>query len=331
MFTDVLVNSSLGRIIGVDWRSARSRKRKGFPHAAERGAYFREYHGGSHLSWVCFPLDLLLIDVIWSRCTDVMTLHRFDSQLRSLAKLPEYFDTFGLHEPIGKYNTPIAFSQGDASITVWEHVNRSPEKMNTFMKSMVAMSSKTVTIGTYDFSWVNSKASESPDRPLIVDVGGGKGHALQKIADATPGLPMERCVVEDLAPVLDEAKAQASGSLKQAQFVALDFHSEQPVKGAVVYYIRRCLHDYGDDDCVDILQQISNAMVADSRILIVENVMGDPPSPISIGNDILMMMLGGKERTLEGFKKIMGRAGLVVEKLWRVERTDYAIIEGRKA
>ena len=62
-------------------------------------------------------------------------------------------------------------------------------------------------------------------------MGGGAGHALQAIVKATPGLPMSRCVVEDLEAVVEEAKAKATDELKEAQFVAMDFHSEQPVKG----------------------------------------------------------------------------------------------------
>ncbi|OAQ67954.2 O-methyltransferase [Pochonia chlamydosporia 170] len=259
-----------------------------------------------------------------------MNRNRYDTQLKSMAKLASYFDTFGLHEPIGKYNTPVAFASGDASLTIWEHVNSNPEEKKNFMLAMVAMANKHITIGNYDFSWAVAKAAENPDRPLVVDVGGGQGHALQEIVDANPGLAMERCVLEDLAPVLEQAKANAKGSIQRARFVALDFHSEQPVKGALVYYIRRCLHDYGDDDCVDILKQISDAMAADSRVLIVENVLGVPAAPSAVGNDIFMMMLGGKERTLEGFESIMMRAGLVVEKLWRFKGTEYAVVEGRK-
>lgn len=255
--------------------------------------------------------------------------YSFDAHLKTMARLPDYFDKFGLDEPIGRENTPIAFTVGNASLTIWEHMNRSPEMKRTFMLAMQAMATRHGIIGDYSFEWVVDKAAESPDRPLVVDVGGSKGHALEAIVEAT-GLPMERCVLEDLEPVLEMVRSQVDGPIKQARLVALDFHTEQPVKKAFVYYIRRCLHDYGDADCIKILNQISSAMAPDSRILIVENVLGDLPSPVSIGNDILMMLLGGKERTLEEFKSIMGEAGLEVEKLWRFKGTDYAIIEGRK-
>ncbi|OAA38611.1 O-methyltransferase [Metarhizium rileyi] len=253
----------------------------------------------------------------------------FDVHIKTSSRLPDYFDKFGLSEPIGRENTPVGFAAGNASLTIWEHLERSSEKKKMFMLAMQAMADKHGMTGNYSFEWVVNKVAESPDRPLIVDVGGNNGHALESIVEAT-GLPMDRCVLEDLEPVLEVVKSEANGPIKQAQLVALDFHAEQPVKGAVLYYIRRCLHDYGDADCIKILKQISSAMASDSRILIVETVVEDPPSALSIANDILMLMIGGKERTLEEFTSIMEAADLEVEKLWRFRGTDYAIIEGRK-
>jgi hypothetical protein len=144
-----------------------------------------------------------------------------------MSMLP-YFRQYGLAEPVGLYNTINAFALGDPNLTVWEHMNRNPEKMKNFMVAMEVMSKQLPTTGSYDYSWViDDKYS---DRTLVVDVGGGKGHALDAIVKATPGLPMERCAVEDLDVVVTEAKAIAQGALSHAQFVTADFHKEQPIK-----------------------------------------------------------------------------------------------------
>ncbi|POR37888.1 Demethylsterigmatocystin 6-O-methyltransferase, partial [Tolypocladium paradoxum] len=222
----------------------------------------------------------------------------FDDQLRTLHAMPAYFNEYGLKEPTGRYKTIFAFAAGDPDLTVWEHPNRSPERKANFMASMAAMGSRMPMTGSYDFSWILDKMSDAGDRALVVDVGGGSGHALQAIVKATPGLPMNRCVVEDLEAVVEEAKATATGEVKQAQFVAMGFHSQQPVTGALVYQIRRCLHDYGGDDCVKVLEQIRKAMADDSRLLIVEQVMGNPPSPFAAANDVYISTIGGKERLL---------------------------------
>lgn len=276
----------------------------------------------------------------------------FDDHLKALHSTPAYFDQYGRKEPTGRYDTIHAFAAGDPKLTVWEHTNRDPVKKSYFMTAMMAMASRMPTTGSYNFAWVLDKMHEAPDRALVVDVGGGKGHALQAIQKVTPGLPMSRCVVEDLQAVVDEAKKTATGELADAQYVSMDFHSEQPVKGmsstfvprsiirsvvelltssgACIYYIRRCLHDYGDDVCVEILQQLRDAMVEDSRVLIVEQVLSDPPLPMAAATDIYMATIGGKERTLQGFGEIATRAGLAIVKVHPAPGSDVAVIECRK-
>ena len=145
--------------------------------------------------------------------------------------MPEFFRKFGLRDPSGRRQTIYAFAAGDKELTVWEHMNRDPARMNDFMITMVAMGSRLPILGSYDTKWILAEAAKSNDRILVVDVGGGKGHALKVICDATPGLPVERCVVEDLEVVVQEAKAQAEGAMSRAQYIAMDFHEEQPVKG----------------------------------------------------------------------------------------------------
>lgn len=102
------------------------------------------------------------------------------------------------------------------------------------------------------------------------------------------------------------------------------------VIGALLYYIRRCLHDYGDKDCVEILQHIQRAMAEDSRLLIVEQILPSQPSAGASATDIFMMTLGGKERTLEGFRSITSDAGLEIVKVHGPEGSDLALIECKK-
>ena len=150
----------------------------------------------------------------------------------SVGAMPEYFSRYGLREPSGQLNTINAFAAGDPSLTVWEHTNRDPVRMHNFMISMAAMATRMPTIGTYDFGWVVEAGSKGDaTRKLVVDVGGGKGHALEAIGKATPGLSMDRCVVEDLPAVVEEAEKLAEGELAKAKFVGMDFRTEQPVKG----------------------------------------------------------------------------------------------------
>lgn len=145
--------------------------------------------------------------------------------------MPAYFVHYSRKEPTGRYDTIHAYAEGDPKLTVWEHTNKDPVKKAYFMTAMVAMASRMPMTGSYDYSWVLEKGEEAPSRVLVVDVGGGKGHALAAIGKVTPGLLLSRCVVEDLQEVVDEAKASAKDELAEAQYIAMDFHSEQPVTG----------------------------------------------------------------------------------------------------
>lgn len=65
-----------------------------------------------------------------------------------------------------------------------------------------------------------------------------------------------------------------------------------------------------------------------SRCLIVEQVLSNPPSAIAAASDLLMGMQGGKERTLEGFRDVASRAGLVLREVYPAGgKSDVAVIE----
>jgi hypothetical protein len=86
----------------------------------------------------------------------------------------------------------------------------------------------------------------------------------------------------------------------------------------LVYYIRRCLHDYSDEEAVVILKQISGAMAADSRLLIVETMLGDQPSAFQAAMDLSMLTISGKERTLADFQDVTGKAALKITKVSQI-------------
>ncbi|KAB8237585.1 uncharacterized protein BDW43DRAFT_321924 [Aspergillus alliaceus] len=186
-----------------------------------------------------------------------------------LLAMSRYYDTYGIKEPTGRLHTNNAFAEGEPELT-----------------------NPTPLTGFYDFSWVVPRVSESVDRPLIVDGGGAKG----------------RCVLEDLPCVIQMVKTIGDEGLRSAKLVAMYFDKEQPVKGALVYMIRRCLRDFDDDECVSILKHIVDAMAPDSKLLIADTVTSNPPSWYPAMLDFFLSTIGGKERTEENFRDIAARA-----------------------
>jgi hypothetical protein len=250
----------------------------------------------------------------------------FDDNLPSLTAMTKYFDQYGLKEPTSKLDTIFAYAFNQLGTPVYEILSSDQGRPKNMMLAMSSMEQAYPSLGTYDLSWA-VESTNINTRPVLVDVGGGKGQSLKAMISATPGLTPYHCVLEDLPQVIEAARSGADTELAGARFVGIDFHNEQPVKGALVYFIRRCLHNYSDDDCVSILQRIADAMAPDSRLLIVEQVMGNPPSAFVAAADLFMLGIGGKERTQEGFEDIFGRAGLKVLRVWRNVGTDVATVE----
>jgi hypothetical protein len=97
------------------------------------------------------------------------------------------------------------------------------------MESMTSLDALLPIIGLYDFRWVEEQAHVSEDRVLIVDVGGGKGHAIETICKKHTAIPFERCVLQDRKEVIEELGKSNSPSF---HYRPHDFHLAQPIKGA---------------------------------------------------------------------------------------------------
>ncbi|KAK2028657.1 O-methyltransferase [Colletotrichum zoysiae] len=241
-------------------------------------------------------------------------------------KLPEYFAQYGRREPATRTQTPYAFAHGKPESEVWELHEENPEHVKKLMKRMEISQQVIPLVGIYDFSWVEAKLSEDHVRPLFVDVGGSKGHAIKAILEDNPFLPADRMVLQDRAEVIEQVSALKEPGLERVKLQVHDFHNEQPAKNALIYWIRRCLHDFGDDDSVKILSQLSDAMGSDSKVLIVEYVLRSPPSLMGVMADFGMMNIGGKERTAGNWEALVARAGLKIEKIYGMN-TKIQVIE----
>ncbi len=155
--------------------------------------------------------------------------------------MPTYFNQYGLKEPDGQLDTIYAFACGDPKLTVFQHMARNPERAANFMLSMSAVGQGLTVAGSYNFGWAVEEVAKS-DRVLLVDIGAGRGDAVKAICEANPCLPVERCVVEDVAQVVEEASKTDDPVLCKAQYVGMDYHKSQPIKGMLRF--RRPLLSY---------------------------------------------------------------------------------------
>lgn len=173
------------------------------------------------------------------------------------------------------------------------------------------------------------------DQPLLVDIGGGRGHELLAFRERFPE-PMApgQLVLEDLPDVLEEARAGQQGNLdaRGIATVPYDFFTEeQPVKNARVYYFKYVLHDWSDEKAAVIFRNLRPAMKPGfSRVLIEEYILPDLGSrSLPCMTDMAVMVFcSGLERTKYRWVRLLeGVAGLKILKFWVREGDGLGIIE----
>jgi hypothetical protein len=161
---------------------------------------------------------------------------------------------------LGNFN-PHSFGWGHEDKNFWEITSMDQERLVDFNQSMNTLDEVLPVTGMYDFSWIAKASEGGPDRPLIVDVGGGKGQALKRIMAAFPEIPAKRLILQDRPDVIEDAKAMTDfPGFEDVIKMPHNFFDPEPVKGALVYYIRRCMHDWSDANDTIILSHLASAM-----------------------------------------------------------------------
>lgn len=208
------------------------------------------------------------------------------------------------------------------SMKTWEYYrDRSPAEGRLFSENMTAMSQIETRgiLAAYSFD----------EARCIVDVGGAHGAFL---AAALHQAPRARGILFDQTQVIAEADQalRQFGVVERVQRVAGDFFGELPPDGDV-YLLKHILHDWSDEDCVRILRRVREAMTPDGRVVVAELPLPEEGEATPMGAMLdlnMLVMLGGRERTVAEYAALFERAGL---RLSRVVPTvaPIALIEAR--
>ncbi|MBO4207344.1 methyltransferase [Micromonospora echinofusca] len=150
----------------------------------------------------------------------------------------------------------------------------------------------------------------------VYDVGGGSGALLTTLLHAHPHL---RGTLVDRAPAAAAAaeRIAASGLADRAGTAAGDFFAELPA-GGDVYVVSRALTDWADSEAATILRRCAEAAGRTGRVLIVEVLPTEPYVPYLAPFDLQMLVVvGGRERSLADFDTLAGVAGMTVSRVLR--------------
>ncbi|MFW5417708.1 methyltransferase [Nocardiopsis sp. CNT-189] len=158
-----------------------------------------------------------------------------------------------------------------------------------------------------------SGAFAFPDKARVVDVGGGDGGLLASVLRAHPAATG---VLLELPAAAAEAREALSDLVGQGRCeVAVgDFTEAVPERGDA-YLLCRVLHNWDDEACRALLSRCARAMAGGGAVLILERVLPDHGHPpLSLAFDLhMMVMTGGRERTLAEYRRLLAAAGLRLE------------------
>ena len=201
---------------------------------------------------------------------------------------------------------------------VFNWLSKHPEQAAVFDQAMVSIHGRETAamIDAYDFSAIGT----------LADVGGGNGSLLCEVLTRTPGLSGMLC---DQPDVLERAKPQlaASGVADRIRTIPTNFFEEVPA-GADAYLMRHIIHDWTDEQSVQILRNVRAAIGDDGRLLLVESVI-EPGNDPSFGKMLDLNMLvvpGGKERTEQQYRELFSASDFRLERIVPTE-SGVSVIE----
>ena len=195
----------------------------------------------------------------------------------------------------GEPTAEIAFG-----MPFFEHLESDPGRNAVFNQAMGGGAAARAAAAR-DFDW--SRAS------VVADIGGGNGTVLAGLLTAHEHLSG---VVFDQPHVVTAARPviEAAGLRERCAIVGGDFFSDE-LPAADVYVMAQILHDWDDDQSLTILRNCRRSIAPDGLLLLLEQVMpdGDTPSYAKLLDLIMLVLLGGKERTQSEWRSLLAAGG----------------------
>ncbi|MEO8100698.1 MAG: methyltransferase [Acidobacteriota bacterium] len=194
---------------------------------------------------------------------------------------------------------------------MWKYMSEHPEESKLFDDSMRDKARGQVfgILAKYDFSPFKT----------IADIGGGGGHLLKAVIEATPNASG---VLFDLPHVT--AKVAESPRLRTHPG---DFFKDQ-IPDCDAYMIMQVIHDWSDEESARILKAIRNGAHVGSRLLLIEAIMPEDAAPswVKMLDIFMLASLTGKERTRAQYDVLLKGAGFRLDRVIDIGQ-DTSILE----
>lgn len=216
--------------------------------------------------------------------------------------------------------TGRAAAEHTYGVSFWEYLNAHPAEHSIFDTLMRRQDYGLVRDCIPALPW--------PEAGTVTDAGGGEGALLAAALQTSPTM---RGILVEQPTVLERARAFLArrGVADRCELRADGLFTPAPQSD--VYILSFVLHDWEDADAMRILSAVGKNAGRASRLRIFEHLIPEDGSP-HLGKvyDIGMMLLtGGRERTLSEFGYLLDHSG------WEIEKTSTAygsisLIEARR-
>ncbi|MGA9442585.1 MAG: methyltransferase [Methyloceanibacter sp.] len=195
---------------------------------------------------------------------------------------------------------------------VFDVLAERPEQLETFQAAMTSSSTLAghAVVSAYDFGGIMR----------IADVGGGHGALLASILRHYPnmqGVLFDREEIVSGVPEDQFAGCDGRIAIESGSFF------ERVPDGCDAYIMKHIIHDWSDEHCRTILKLMREKLPANGRVLLCEMVVTDEPGPTPakmLDIEMLLVTVGGKERTKHEFAELLGSCGLHLSRIVATER-----------
>lgn len=208
----------------------------------------------------------------------------------------------------------------------WDYLHANPKELEEFGEAMKSNSSASMkgVLETCDLSGATK----------IADIAGGFGHLVMALLEKYPNLQGVLMDRPETIPVAREKNPAAPAIASRLEYVAGDMF--QSVPAADVYIMKHIMHDWNDDQCVQILTNCVAKMDGNGRLICVDAVlppMGDTSAtPAKLMDVNMLVVIPGKERTQAQWEDLYRRAGLRITSITPTgDNFGTSLVEGAKA